>query len=90
MSFFWSVFPVFGMNTEIYSVKNIQIRSFFWPVCSPIWTEYGNYCVKSVKIRSIFLYMDHGDIWTEYGDLLRKSLHSVQIQENTDQKKLRI
>ena len=34
--------------------------------------------------------MDHGDIWTEYGDLLRKSLHSVQIQENTDQKKLRI
>ena len=29
-------------------------------------------------------------IWTEYGDLLRKSPYSVQIQENTDHKKLRI
>ena len=27
-------------------------------------------------------------IWTESGDLLRKSLYSVQIQENTDQEKL--
>ena len=29
-------------------------------------------------------------IWTECGDLLRKSLYSVQIGENTGQKKLRI
>ena len=29
-------------------------------------------------------------IRTEYGDLRRKSLYSVQIQENTDHKKLRI
>ena len=29
-------------------------------------------------------------IRTEYGDLRSKSLYSVQIQENTDQKKLRI
>ena len=29
-------------------------------------------------------------IWTVYGDLLRKSPYSVQIQENTDEKKLRI
>ena len=63
MSFFWSVFPVFGLNTDIYSVKNIHIRSFFWPVCSPIWTEYGNYCVKSVQIRSIF-WSVFFSIWT--------------------------
>ena len=29
-------------------------------------------------------------IWTEYRDLLRKSPYSIRIQENTDQKKLRI
>ena len=29
-------------------------------------------------------------VWTEYWDLLRKSPYSGQIQENTDQKKLRI
>ena len=29
-------------------------------------------------------------IRTEYGDLLRKSPYSVRIQENEDQKKLRI
>ena len=29
-------------------------------------------------------------IWTEYGDLRSKSPHSVQIRENTDQKKIRI
>ena len=29
-------------------------------------------------------------IWTEYGDLLRKSLYSVQIRGNTEQKKLPI
>ena len=32
----------------------------------------------------IFLY------WTEFGDLLRESLYSIRVQENTDQKKLRI
>ena len=29
-------------------------------------------------------------IWTEYRDLFRKSPYSIRIQENTDQKKLRI
>ena len=29
-------------------------------------------------------------IWSEYGDLRSKSPHSVRIQENTDQEKLRI
>ena len=49
-------------------------------------------CQKSVKsfqkrrfFQSVFSY-----IWTKYGDLLSKSPYSVQIQENTKQKKLRI
>ena len=48
-----------------------------------------NHCVKSVQIRSFF-WSVFSCIRTEYGDLLRKSPYSVQIQENTDQKKLRI
>ena len=34
----------------------------------------------------IFLHSD----WTEYGEILRISLYSVRMRENTDQKKLRI
>ena len=45
--------------------------------------------VKSVQIRSFFLSIFFC-IWAEYGDLLRKSPYSVRIQENTDQKNLRI
>ena len=47
------------------------------------------HCVRSVQIRS-FLWSVFSYIWTEYGDLLRKSSYSLQTQENTDQKKLRI
>ena len=43
-------------------------------------------CAKSVQIRTIFWFV-FSSIWTEYGDLLRKSPYSVQIRENTDQKK---
>ena len=45
--------------------------------------------VKSVQIRSFF-WSVFSCIRTEYGDLLRKSLYSVKIQENADQKKLLI
>ena len=47
------------------------------------------YCVKSVQIKSFF-WPAFSCIRTEYGDLLSNSPYSVQIQENTDQKKLRI
>ena len=45
--------------------------------------------VKSVQIRSFF-WSVFSCIRNEYGDLLRKSSYSSQIQENTDQEKLRI
>ena len=48
-----------------------------------------SHCVKSVQIRSIF-WSVFSDIWIEYWDLRSKSPHSVRMQENTDQKKLRI
>ena len=48
-----------------------------------------NHCVKSVQIRSIF-WSVFSCIRDEYGGLLRKSPYSVLMQENTDQKKLRI
>ena len=54
------------------------------------------HCVKSVQIRS-FLYNIFSNIFilasyiqTEYRDLRSKSSNSVQIQEKTDQRKLRI
>ena len=45
--------------------------------------------MKSVQIRSFF-WSVFFCIRTEYGDLRSKSPYSVRIQENTDQKKLRI
>ena len=49
------------------------------------WSHY----VKSVQIRSYF-WSVFSCIWTEYEDLRIKSPYSVRIQENTDQKLLRI
>ena len=45
------------------------------------------HCVKSVQIRSFFwsLFIR---IRTEYGEILRISLYSARIWENTDQKNL--
>ena len=45
--------------------------------------------MKSVQMRSFF-WPVFSCIRTEYADILRKSPYSVRIQENTDQKKLRI
>ena len=47
------------------------------------------HCVKRIQIRSFF-WSVLSCIRTEYGDLLRESPYSVWIQENKDQKKLRI
>ena len=47
------------------------------------------HCMKSVQIRSFF-WSVFSCIQIEFEDLLHKSLYCVQIQENTDQKKLRI
>ena len=47
------------------------------------------HCVKSVQIASFFWSVFSSN-WTDHGDLLRKSPYSVQTQENTDQKKIRI
>ena len=49
----------------------------------------AKHCVKIVIIRSFFLSV-FSCIRTKYGDLQGKSSHSVWIQENRDQKKLRI
>ena len=44
-----------------------------------------SHCVKSVQMGSYFWFV-FSCIRTESGDLLRKSLNSVRMQENTDQK----
>ena len=43
----------FLLNTEIFSVKIVQIRSFFWSVFYHIWTEYGDIRSKYPSI-SVF------------------------------------
>ena len=45
--------------------------------------------MKSVQIPSFF-WSVFSCIWTEYEETLRISLYSVQLRENTDQKKLRL
>ena len=52
-------------------------------------TSLVNITARNVQIQSFFWSVFYL-VWTKYGDLLRKSPHSVQILENTDQKKLRI
>ena len=43
------------------------------------------HCLNSVKIRSFFRSI-FSYIWKEYVDLFRKSLYSVRIQENKEEK----
>ena len=49
----------------------------------------STHCVKSVQMQSFF-WSVFFRIRPEYGDLPSNSNYSVRIQENTDQKKLRI
>ena len=79
-----------------------RVRFFGRPLISLSFYMRGDYrftyqltfipefdCVKRVQIRSFF-WSVFSCIRTEFGDWLRKSPYSVWIQENTDQKKLRI
>ena len=50
---------------------------------------YSTHCVKCVQIRSFF-WTVFSRIRTEYGEIRSISPYSVQMRENTDQKKLRI
>ena len=65
-------------SAEYYVLKKVQMLHFSI-----------THCVKSVQIRSFF-WPVFPHIRTEYGDLRSESPYSVQIRENTDQKKLRI
>ena len=47
------------------------------------------HCVKCVQIRD-FSWSVFSRIWTEYEEIRDISPYSVQMRENTDQKKLRI
>ena len=51
--------------------------------------QWSFHCVKSVQMRSYF-WSVFSCIRTEYWDFLCKSPYLVRIQENTEQKKLRI
>ena len=61
--------------------KVSQWDASFWDV------TLITHCLKSVQIRSIF-WSVFSSIRTECGDLRSKSLYSVPMRENTDQKKL--
>ena len=64
--------------------KSVVLKFYIW---SPFLPSYSlrRMCPNTELFWSVF-----SCIPIEYGDLLRKSPYSVRMQENTDQKKLRI
>ena len=84
-----------------YTINITWMNVFCWQVIWNIFTNIDHnptsflflsilkHCVKSVQIRSLF-WSVFPCIRTEYEDLRSKSPYSVQMRENTDQKKLRI
>ena len=58
-------------------------------ICGARIGNEDKHCVESVQILSFFWSL-FSRIRTEYGKMLRISPYSVRMQENTDQKKLRI
>ena len=84
-----------------YTINITWMNVFCWQVIWNIFTNIDHnptsflflsilkHCVKSVQIRSLF-WSVFPCIRTEYEDLLSKSRYSVQMRENTDQKKLRV
>ena len=54
------------------------------------WTTQYHHTVWKVSKYGVFFWSVFSRIRTEYGELWKKSPYSVQIRENTDQKKLRI
>ena len=84
----------------------IKTVSYFEKQCHLVRREYSNlnqnlsnclrrynlfscHCMKSVQIRRFF-WSVFSRIWTEYGEIRSISSYSVQMRENTDQKKHRI
>ena len=65
-------------------VLEISLQSHF-EAASWIIHSFHKYFVKSIQIRSYF-WSVFSCIRTEYEQILRISPHSVQIQENMDQK----
>ena len=65
---------------------NWRLAKFWWAFFKPS-KNLNAHCVKSVQIRSFF-WSIFSCIRTEYGGSRSKSLYSVLIRENTDQKKL--
>ena len=61
----------------------------FMDNCKLLGISLSQHCVKIVQIRSFF-WCVFSCIRNEYGYLQGKSLYLFRIQENTDQKKLRI
>ena len=53
------------------------------------WNGWRFHCAKCVQTRSFF-WSVFSRIRTQYGEILRISPYSVQMRQNTDQKKLRI
>ena len=72
-----------SLRVKIYKLNHLMISM------EVVFCILEIHCVKSVQIQSFF-WSVLSCIRIEYGDLLCKSPHSVRIQKNTDQKKLRI
>ena len=70
--------------------KNV-FKRLFKTICyrKNLFDVSSKHCVKSVQTRSFF-WSVFSLIWTEYGEIWSISRYSVQMRENTDQKKLRI
>ena len=70
-------------------VTAIMVSDFQMMAVSVMKLHYRNTAWKVFKYR-VFFWSVFSFIRTEYGNLRSKSPYSVRIQENTDQKKLRI
>ena len=88
-----SYWPLNFKCFTFYNKKNIK-RYFAWNAqfkVLKLQTDFSQniHCLKSVQMRSYF-WSVFSRIRTKYGDLRSKSPYSVRMQENKDQKKLRI
>ena len=79
------------MQCPTESIAKIRYNILLQYTCKILRKKRHTCCnihyVKSVQIRSFFWFVFY-QIRTEYGEILRISQYSVQMQENTDQKKL--
>ena len=73
--------------TDVCNRNNLDVIFYFVIVGRCVRSIHPVHCVKSFQIRS-FLWSVFSGIRTEYGEILRNPPYSVQMWENTDQKKL--